>query len=87
LQFGVITNFSEQKLTFHCHWHAGEVCSSLKNPGFNYTGQMADNVYGAQFADVDFVNRVPHGGGGVMVWAVWYKLWTTNTIAFYRWLF
>ncbi|CDQ80354.1 unnamed protein product [Oncorhynchus mykiss] len=22
-----------------------------------------------QFADVNVVNRVPHGGGGVMVWA------------------
>ena len=24
---------------------------------------------GKRFADVNVVNRVPHGGGGVMVWA------------------
>jgi hypothetical protein len=29
----------------------------------------ADGVYGEQFADVKVVNRVRHGGGGVMVWA------------------
>jgi hypothetical protein len=33
-------------LTFNGHWHAGEVCSSQMNPGFNCTGQMADAVYG-----------------------------------------
>ncbi len=31
---------------------------------------MADSVYGVkQFADVNVVDRVAHGGGGVMVWA------------------
>ena len=57
-------------LTFDGHWHAGEVCSSLINPSFNCTGQMADSVWrrvGEQFADVTNVNRVPLGG--VMVWA------------------
>ena len=29
-----------------------------------------------RFADVNGVNRVPHGGGGVIVWAG--KLWTDN---------
>ena len=33
-------------------------------PGFNCTGQM-----GERFANVKDVNKVPHGGGGVMVWA------------------
>ncbi len=43
------------------------------NPGFHCTGQMADSVYGvvrvSGFADVNVVDRVAHGGGGVMVWA------------------
>ena len=34
------------------------------------------------FADVNVVNRVPHSGVGVMVWA---GVRTTNTIAFYGW--
>ncbi len=55
--------------TSHCHW---EVFSSRMNPGFHCTGQMADSVYGVvwvRFADVNVVDRVAHGGGGVMVWA------------------
>ncbi len=43
------------------------------NPGFHCTGQMAVSMYdvgvGEQFADVNIVDRVAHGGGGVMVWA------------------
>ena len=31
-------------LTFNGHCHSGEVCSSRMNPGFKYTGQMADSV-------------------------------------------
>ena len=42
LQFGIVTDFSGQMLTFDGHWHAVEVCSSQMNPVFNYTGQMAD---------------------------------------------
>ena len=61
MQFDVITEFSGKMLTFDGHWHTGEVCSSWINPSFNFTGQM--------FADVNVVNRVPHGVGGVMVWA------------------
>jgi hypothetical protein len=33
------------------------------NPGFNCNGQMAD------VAEVNVMNRVPPGGGEVMVWA------------------
>ncbi len=33
-------------LTFDGVWHFGEVFSSRMNPGFHYTGQMADSVYG-----------------------------------------
>lgn len=29
----------------------GEVFSSLMNPGFPYTGQMADSVYGVNVVD------------------------------------
>ena len=33
-------------LTFDGQWHAGEVCSSRRNPSYNCTRQMADSVYG-----------------------------------------
>ncbi len=57
-------------LTFDGVWHFGEVFSSRMNPGFHCTGQIADSVYGVErFADVNVVDRVAHGGGGVMVWA------------------
>ena len=50
--------------------HIGEVFSSQMNPGFHYSGQMADGVgrVGEQFADVSVVDRVAHGGSEVMVW-------------------
>ena len=44
--------------------------------------QLVWHRVGEQFADVNVVNRVPHGGGGVMVWGR-HKLRTMNTIAFY----
>jgi hypothetical protein len=61
-------------LTFDGLWHAGEVCSSQMNHGFNCTEQMAESLYGVvwarSFTDVNVVKRVPHGGDGAMVWAV-----------------
>jgi hypothetical protein len=63
-------------LTFYGHWHSGEVCSSLINAGFNCTRRR---VGIERFADVNVVNRVPHGG--VIVWAG-ISYGPTNTIAF-----
>ena len=40
---------------------------------------------GKRFADVNIVNRVPHGGGGVMVWAC--ISYGQLTIAFYQFQF
>ena len=58
-------------VTLTGHWHAEQVCSSQINPGFKCTGQdgIVWRCVGEQFADVIMVNRVPYGGGGVMVWA------------------
>ncbi len=73
LQFVIITNLRGQMLTFDGVWHFGEVFSSRMNPGFLCTGQMADSVYGIggveRFADVNVVDQVAHGGGGVVLWA------------------
>ena len=53
-------------LIFNGNWPAGEVFPSQINP-------LADRAawlrVGERFADVNVVNRVSHGGGGVMVWA------------------
>ncbi len=73
LQFVIVTDLSGQMLTFDGVWHFGEVFFSWMNPGFQCTGQMADpqvwRRVGEWFADVNVVDRVAHGGGGVMVWA------------------
>ncbi len=59
-------------LTFNGIWHFGEGFSSRMNPGFSlYRAdgrQRARHRVGEQFADVNIVDRVAHGGGGVMVW-------------------
>jgi hypothetical protein len=47
-------------LTFNGHCHAGKMCFS------RFKLYWAD---GRRFADVNVVNRMPYGGGGVMVWA------------------
>ncbi len=46
LQFVIVTDLSGQMLTFDGVLHFREVFSSRMNPGFHYTGQMADSVYG-----------------------------------------
>jgi hypothetical protein len=71
IQFGVVTNLIGKMVTLNGHWHAGQVCSSQINPGFKCTGQdgIVWRCVGEQFADIIMVNKVPYGGGGVMVWA------------------
>ncbi len=56
-------------LTFDGVWHFGEVFSSRMNPVFTVQGrQRVWRRVCEQFADVNVVDRVAHGGGGVMVW-------------------
>ena len=56
------------------------------NPGFQlYQADGRQRVWhhvGERFADVNVVNRGPHGDGGVMVRGR-HKLQTMKTIAFY----
>ena len=58
-------------LTFDGVWHVGEVFSSWMNSGFHKADgrQHVWRWVGERFADVNVVDRVAHGGGGVMVWA------------------
>ncbi len=60
-------------LTFDGVWHFGEVFSSQMNLWLSlYRADGRPSVWRRvceQFADVNVVDRVAHGGGGVMVWA------------------
>ncbi len=60
-------------LTFNGVWHFGEVFFSRTKPCFSLYGadgrQRVWRRVGEWFADVNVVDRVAHGGGGVMVWA------------------
>ncbi len=60
-------------LTFDGVWHFGEVFSSRMNPWLSlYRADGRPSVWRhvcEQFAEVNVVDRVVHGGGGVMVWA------------------
>ncbi len=59
-------------LTFDGVWHFGEVFSSRMNPSFHCRADGRQHVWrrvGEWFADVNVVDRVSHGSGGVMVWA------------------
>ncbi|KAL0153685.1 hypothetical protein M9458_051050, partial [Cirrhinus mrigala] len=60
LQFVIVTDLSRQMLTFDGIWHFGEVQMEDKH---------AWRCVGEQFDDVNVVDRVAHGSGGVMVWA------------------
>ena len=67
LQCGVVTDFSGKMPTFDGHWHAGEVCYSWLNPYWADGRQRVWSCLGEGFGDVNVVNRVPHGDGGVML--------------------
>ncbi len=67
LQFIVVTELSGQILTFDGVWHFREEFSPRINPVFSVQGRW--QTAGERFADVNVVDRVAHGVGGVMVWA------------------
>ncbi len=69
LQFVVVTDLSGQKLTFNGVWHFGEVFSSRLSLYRVDGRQRVWRHVGEQFAYVNAVDQVAHGGGGVMVWA------------------
>ncbi len=61
-------------LTFDGVWHFGEVFFSRMNPGFSLyraDGRQRSwhRVGNGLLMSVNVVDRVAHGGGGVMVWA------------------
>ncbi len=62
-------DLSGQMLTFDGIWHIREVFSSRMNPGRADGRQRVWHRVGERFVDVNAVDRVAHGGGGVMVWA------------------
>ncbi len=65
LQFVVVTDLSGQMLTFDGVWHLAD------------SRQRVYCQVGKRFADVNVVDRVAHGGGGVMEWAgLCYGQWT-----------
>ena len=59
----------------HFKWHYREF-GSMSNRPHNHRPRGWHRV-GERFADYNVVNRVPHGGGGVMLWAgISYGQWT-----------
>ncbi|KAL0182143.1 hypothetical protein M9458_021518 [Cirrhinus mrigala] len=64
LQFVVVTDLSGQMLTFDGVWHFEKVADGR---------QRVCRHLGERFADVNVVDRVAHGGSGVMVWAGRYR--------------
>ncbi len=72
LQFVVVTNLSGQMLTFNGVWHFRGVLFTDESRFSLYRADSRQRLWhrvGERFADVNVMDRVAHGGGGVMVWA------------------
>ena len=61
----VAREFNVNFPTISCIQHRFREFGSTSNLSHNRRWRH----FSEQFADVNIVNRVPHGGGGVMVWA------------------
>lgn len=72
LQSDIATNLNRQRLTFGGVWYVEEMFSSWMNPGFYYSGQMADSVWGVILVTGLLItvvaHQVAHGCREVMVW-------------------
>ena len=85
LQFVVLTDFSEQMLTFDGIWHIGEVLSSRMNPSFYCLEQMADSVCGVVWVSSLLMSTLWIKWPMVAV-GLWYGqayVWTMNKGTFY----
>ncbi len=70
LQFVIVTGLSGQMLTFDGIWHFVLFTDESRFSLYRADGrQRIWRHVGEQFTDVNVMDRVAHGGGGVMVWA------------------